>query len=125
VQFVILGTHTYANPGPYSAKVKVKDDGLASTDATAAITSTPPPGHRRGRRSAAITEGNSAGGCCDVQRPGDPGSYSASIDWGDGNTETATPSNDGSGHFAVSGTHTYTDEDTRTIRVPSATPTAA
>jgi hypothetical protein len=41
----------------------------------------------------------------------------ATIDWGDGTTSTGTITANGGGHFTVSGTHTYADEGSPTIKV--------
>ncbi len=45
----------------------------------------------------------------------DPTSYSASVDWGDGNTSAGSITGGSSEGFLVSGTHTYTSTGTYTI----------
>ena len=46
----------------------------------------------------------------------------ATIDWGDGTTSVGTITATGGGHFTVSGTHTYADEGSPTIKVSISDP---
>ncbi len=46
----------------------------------------------------------------------------ATIDWGDGTTSAGTITANGGGHFTVSGTHTYADEGSPTIKVSVSDP---
>jgi hypothetical protein len=46
----------------------------------------------------------------------------ATIDWGDGTTSVGTIAATGGGHFTVSGTHTYADEGSPTIKVSISDP---
>lgn len=70
--------------------------------------------------SVSATEGKSFSGT--VATFSDPDSnasaseYSATIDWGDGTTSSGTVSGS-NGNFTVSGTHTYSEEGSRTITV--------
>jgi hypothetical protein len=120
--FTVTGTHTYMDEGKFAVSVTVKDDDFGTDGAT-------------GESMAMVAENDvlTARGI-DVAMPetkfflgsvaafGDSntanvaGDFSASIDWGDGTTDTGTI--DGSdGSFSVEGGHTYTDEGTFTINV--------
>jgi hypothetical protein len=48
---------------------------------------------------------------------GGPGSYTATITWGDGNTSTGTITDQGGGTFAVSGANTFATAGSFTVRV--------
>ncbi len=57
---------------------------------------------------ATFYDGNASGTAAD---------YSASIDWGDGNTSAGTISGPTGGPFTVTGTHTYIEEGTYAVKV--------
>jgi hypothetical protein len=48
---------------------------------------------------------------------GNPSSYDATIDWGDGSSSAGTISDSGAGTFTVSGSHTYTSAGSATVSV--------
>lgn len=59
----------------------------------------------------------------DASDPNDsPGNDTATIDWGDGTTSPGTITATGGGHFTVSGTHTYADEGSPTIKASISDP---
>ena len=120
--FTISGSHNYAEDGPYAAIATAVDDGgekvtivstanVAEGDLTLAgapITAT---------EGMALTNVTVA----TISDPGSPdaaSNFSATIDWGDGTTDTVTPTGTtGSGSFTVNGTHTYADEFSGNINV--------
>jgi hypothetical protein len=67
------------------------------------------------------TEGQSTTATVAHVRDGDPNDkaaeYKATIDWGDGTTSAGTLTDTGPGTYDVSGTHTYLDEGTFTVKV--------
>jgi uncharacterized repeat protein (TIGR01451 family) len=119
--FTVLGTHTYAEEGTYTASVTVHDvdnnyvkgtvsDGVAVADA--ALTAGAP-------RTVGAVEGAPLSAVIGTFTDANPGApladYSGTIDWGDGATSAASFS--GSGPVAVSGTHTYEEEGSYPIVV--------
>jgi cyanophycinase-like exopeptidase len=116
----VHGSHTYALPGPFTAHVVVTDgDGLASGDATSAVTVAPadPPGTLQAQAvSLAASAGTplvlvTAGSFTDLAPPADP-TYQALINWGDGTLTDATL--DG---VNIEGDHTYTVPGTYLLTV--------
>lgn len=67
------------------------------------------------------TEGQSFSGTVATVTDGDPkdmaNEYKATIDWGDGTTGPGTVSGPDGGPYNVTGTHTYTEEGTYTVKV--------
>jgi hypothetical protein len=123
--FTVVGTHTFADEGVFTVTTVLSDDAPGTARATAsfqvtvteadtlAVASVQPP--------VSLTEGGTTGGALavfnDTGYPtNSPSDFTATIDWGDGTTDTGTVSG-GSGAFTVSGTHTYSDEGTFTVRV--------
>src|SRR5580693_4626427 len=93
--FVVSGQHTYADEGSFTVTVTISDVSPGTGTATATDTAT-------------VSEADSLSGT--------PVHFSATIDWGDATTSAGTVSG-GSGHFQVSGTHTYAGPGTFTVTV--------
>jgi hypothetical protein len=121
--FTVSGTHTYADEGVFTATATLIDDapGTASASSSAPVTVTEADTLTGSGLTVAPTEGKSFSGAVatftDNGYPGNtPADFTATIDWGDGVTDTGTVSGTG-GHFTVSGSHTYADEDSFPITV--------
>jgi hypothetical protein len=118
--FSIMGTHTYAEEGPYSVTVSIADAGGASSstggtasvaDAALAVAGNP----------VASTEGALFKGVVASFTDGNPGAptadFSATITWGDGHTSAGIITPNGSGGFNVVGSNTYAEEGSYPISV--------
>ncbi|HYL05153.1 MAG TPA: hypothetical protein VE075_03885 [Thermoanaerobaculia bacterium] len=120
--YTVSGTHTYAGSGTFVVTVTLSDD--APGTATAQVTST---AHVAGAglnafpQTFAATEGVAFNGVVanftDSRGGALPGDFTASINWGDGNTTPGTIASTGTGTFSVSGTHTYGDEGSFSVPV--------
>jgi hypothetical protein len=119
--FTISGSHTYASAGTPTITVTVHHDAV-TPDATVhdavTVSSAPLPINATGAGTLAATEGAGLSATLatftDPSGAGPLGSYSATVNWGDG-TSTSTGAISGpnaSGVFTVSGSHTYAEEST-------------
>jgi hypothetical protein len=110
--FTVTGQHTYADEGTFTTTVTVTETGpggataSGSATATAAeadalsgtpVTFSPQQGVPFTGTVATFTDADTANVASD---------FTATIDWGDGNTTAGTVTG-GAGAFTVSGTHTY------------------
>ena len=121
-EYTLSGAHTYADDGPYLASAGWTE---ASTGRTGTMYA------RTGVADAPITAagttilappGSSFTGVVGSFTSPDPndtaGTYTASIDWGDGTPATAgNVTTNGSGGFNVSGSHTYAAGGSSTVTV--------
>jgi hypothetical protein len=121
--FTVSGTHTYTDEGSFTPIVTLTDDapGTATATATGAANVAEADVLSGTATSISTTEGNTFSGqvatFTNTGYPGNPASdFTATIDWGDGTTDTTTVTG-GAGSFTVSGTHTYVDEGTFTLKV--------
>ena len=116
-RFKIVGAHTYHTPGQYPVTVNVADPGGAqlTLNGTANISASP--------LALSGTEIYKAGGelknqvlatFVDHGAAATAASYTATVDWGDGNVSPGTVKVKGKG-YEVLGTHTYTQPETFTI----------
>lgn len=123
--FTVSGGHTYADHGAYGVKITLFETATATSpaltiDSTAAIsdaalnvTATP----------ITVTEG-SQGAFTDLQVAtftdanlnSSSADFTATIDWGDGQTSTGTIAGT-NGAFTVKGSHTYLEEGALTLKV--------
>ena len=122
-QFSVIGTHVYAEEGPYGPTVTITDVGdalnMATANSTATIgdaalsatgvKATSPQGFNG--PVATFTDANAGGTTAD---------FTAMIDWGDGSRSSAGIVSGGAGSFSVAGSHTYmgTGFFTVTVRIP-------
>jgi PKD repeat protein len=117
-KLTVAGTHTYAEEGSFAVNVTLMDEGGASGTANSTANVAEDANFTATGLSVAATEGTSASvpvaTFTDLGTPDGTGSFSASIDWGDGTT-TAGTIVAGNGNFTVNGTHTYADEGNFTI----------
>ena len=110
-QFVVHGIHAYRSVGLFTVTVRVLDDGGSNTSATGAIAIAAVPLVASG---TSITETEGTPFTTAVATFNDPSGsaadYTATIDWGDGSPTSTGTVTGSSGHFSVSGTHTYAEE---------------
>jgi hypothetical protein len=118
--FNVAASHTYAEEGSYAFTVKIKDVGGSVTSATGTASVSDAPLSAAVLSQFAI-EGQEFGGIVafftDMTPGGDLADFTATINWGDGQTSAGTIAWNGPGSFNVSGTHTYTEEGSTAITV--------
>ncbi len=121
--FSVSGNHTYAEEGPYTLTVSVKDNGGPSgLDTSSATVADAPLSAAGSSQTYSATEGAATGPQV-VAQFADPGTdgtaadYSATISWGDGSTSTGTVSLVSGTTFQVTGGHTYAEEGSYPISV--------
>ncbi|HVA44979.1 MAG TPA: TIGR03118 family protein [Pirellulales bacterium] len=120
--FSVTGTHAYAEEGVYSVRVIVADDGAGTASATLSGSTTVADARLTVTRTvAAMTEGVAFSGSVatlsDANTSAAVGDFTATIDWGDGETSAGTVSANGSGSFNIAGNHTYSEGGTYAIGV--------
>jgi hypothetical protein len=110
--FTVSGQHTYADEGSFTFTVTVTETGPGGATASASGTATVTEADVLSGTPAAFaaTQGIPFTGTVatftDTNTANVAGDFTATIDWGDGDTSPGTVSG-GSGSFTVSGTHTY------------------
>src|SRR5262249_51231803 len=121
--FTVNGTHSYADEGTYLTTVTLTDDAPGTASAAAGGIAFVAEADVLSGTGLSITptEGSTFSGAVatfsDTGYPDNsPSDFSASIDWGDGNTTTGTVSG-GNGTFTVSGSHSYDDSGSFTTTV--------
>lgn len=119
--FSVSGTHTYGDEGSFSVPVQVTDN-VSMTSANATSTANVAEGDVLTPHPVTITPAagipftGTVATFTDTFTGNVPGDFTATIDWGDGNTTAGTVSG-GGGTFAVSGTHTYAASGPFTVKV--------
>jgi len=120
--FSVSGSHTYDDEGQYTITVAITDTDNASNTATVTDTanisdaslskgSISSPGSVSGQSvslNAGFSDANST--------TSSTADFTATIDWGDGNTTNGTVGGSG-GSYNVTGSHTYTGTGSYTIKV--------
>jgi hypothetical protein len=118
--FNVSGTHTYAEEGPNTISVAIRDAGGSTVGATSTANVADAALAATGTTVTPV-EGSSFTGVVasftDADPNGAAGDYAATITWGDGSTSTGAISANNNGGFNVSGTHTYAEEGPNTISV--------
>jgi hypothetical protein len=107
--FNVLASHSYEEEGAYQATTTIVDDGGATVTATSPVTIA--DGTLFGvSKTATFTEGATSTGSVASFEDADPrgavGDYTATIDWGDGQTTAGTVVAEGA-IFDVTGPHKY------------------
>jgi len=108
--FNVTGTHTYAGAGSHAAVITIHDVGGSMTTATSNVKDDFPLTATGRRLHVRLGQPFSlvVASFTDADPNGVAGSFSATIDWGDGTAPTAAIIvNNASGGFNVSGTHAY------------------
>jgi hypothetical protein len=116
--FAVSGSHTYADRGVEGIAVTVTDQGGVTTqiDSSARVADVPA---NVTPQALTLTEGVAFSGT--VATFADPtpdlpaGDFTATIDWGDGQTSTGTVAENEAGGFVVEGSHTYLGPNTDTL----------
>ncbi|MEP6819417.1 MAG: FG-GAP-like repeat-containing protein [bacterium] len=109
--FNVNGTHTYAKEGTYHFVVRIADMSGNFASATGTATVADAPLTATGKTISAVRGAAFTGvvaNFIDADPTGNVAEFSANIGWGDGANSVGTISNDGSGGFNISGSHTYT-----------------
>jgi hypothetical protein len=118
--FSVTGSHTYAAAGSFPVSVAINDGGGSTTGAndTAVVADAPLTA-----TGAAVSATQAAGFSATVAtftygNPNAPAAtFSATINWGDGNTSAGSISASGHGVFSVAGAHNYANEGSFPITV--------
>ena len=115
----VLGQHSYAEEGSYTALVSVFDDGGATATAAAAVNVLPAA---LVANNFNTVEGQTVSGSLAtlIDAGSDSDTFTAAIDWGDGSTSSGTVS----GAFVL-GSHTYQEEGAMPRPSPCMATTAA
>ena len=109
-RFRVSGRHAYANCGVYSATVRILGDGSLKGEATSAITVHDAGFHAVGHFTRAAAGREFDGVVAhfrDQNRFGQPDSFTARIDWGDGAISPGTIVVNLDGGCDILGTHTF------------------
>jgi hypothetical protein len=118
--FSVTGSHTYTTGGNDTLKVTVTDDApgtaSASKTATATVNFAGQMLLTNATEGTALPNSTPVATFSDSNGGDTTGSFTASINWGDGVTSTGTVSG-GAGTFTVSGGHTYADEGNDSAKV--------
>jgi VCBS repeat-containing protein len=118
--FTVYGSHLYAHPGSFTFQVSITD-WYVSTTATGSVTVSAAPITVTGGYVQGAVAGTEVTGVWATFRDANPtaeaGSYTVSITWGDGPTETSGTIIGLAGLYVVSGSHTYAATGTYTVTV--------
>ena len=119
--FTVAGSHQYAEEGNYTVSVKVADDGGSTTGASGTNTVADAPLTAGTLTLHGGTEGVSPGSASFEFKDANPGAttadFTATIEWGDGHTSSATVTGPTGGPFTVAGSHQYAEEGNYTVSV--------
>ncbi|MBV9123151.1 MAG: hypothetical protein JO112_07330, partial [Planctomycetes bacterium] len=102
----VVGSHTYGQPGNFTAQVSVSDDGLPNYQAVAPVSVA----------EVAAGDGSALLTLATFRATGTPGDYLATIDWGDG----TYPTHQGIGSIGllpVKGSHAWAAEDLYQVQI--------
>lgn len=111
-RFKVTGTHTYAGDGEYQYTVQITDgDGDSDIAHGRALVDTDEGDLTAAGRSLVMDAGASFEGrvafFTDADPSNTPGSFTASVDWGDGQTSTGQVTAGNDGFYRVTASHTY------------------
>jgi hypothetical protein len=126
--FDVIGTHTFALSGTYTISLTVQDNATSTLNASlsAGIADAALTASSDSISTISMNQGATFSGSVlhftDANPLAQTGNYSATIDWGDGNTSstaygTITLTSDGQGGFNVNNTHSYSTSGAYTVSV--------
>jgi hypothetical protein len=119
--FTVSGTNTYTNPGNYPVTVTISDTGGASAVATSHASVATAALAPASTTSIGVLQGTAYSGpvvsFVDANAQALAGSFTATINWGDGNVTGGSVLQLGGGLFEIAGTNTYKTSGTFTIVV--------
>ena len=113
-QFVVRGSHTYAEPGNYILQVTAIDPGGSFTIASAPVSVVPPPLVVNVSATPLLMVFK------DTNPDGSINDFTATINWGDPNytnVDTVKPTQGDGAYYLVYGTHTFTAPGVYTVDV--------
>jgi hypothetical protein len=118
--FMVTGSNTYAEEGPYTVMVTITDIDNAANGAITTSTATVSDAALLASCAVVATSSQSFSGLTatftDAASPfGTLSDFTAMIDWGDGTTSAGAVTGPDGGPYSVSGTHTYTSTGPFTI----------
>ncbi len=123
-RFQVLGSHQYADEGPYVGTIVFQEDAAGPAPITGTFTETVSDADALAGTLASLapTEAAAFSGPVAVFTDADTNNvssdFTAVIDWGDGTTTADTSAGTvGGGLLTVTGSHTYGEEGTYTVRV--------
>jgi hypothetical protein len=118
--FLVSGNHTYLEEGNYTVSVVIADAGGASATVSSSAAVSDAALSAQGM-NISVAEGTPFSGSVATFTDADPngvlGDYTATINWGDGQTSTGTIATGPTGNFLVSGSHTYLEEGNYAVSV--------
>jgi hypothetical protein len=120
--FTVSGTHTYPDEGSFTVGVTFSDDAPGTASAAASSTATVAEADVLTGTGVTVTatEGQSFSGTVatftNTNTTAPASNFSASIVWGDGTTTAGTVGGS-AGNFTVTGTHTFAEDGSLTVRV--------
>ena len=121
--YTVTGNNTYAEEGTHTVSVSISDDGGNTTSATSTATIADAALSAASGVAVSATEGADTGlvavATFKDANPGDHSAdFTATINWGDGNTSAGTVSYDSiTQTYTVSGNNTYAEEGSHTVSV--------
>jgi hypothetical protein len=119
--FTVNDTHTYTEEGSLPVKVTITDNvnpsNTTSASSTAIIADAPLTASCATPTVSTTSFSGSVATFTDANPFGTVADFTATIDWGDTTSSSGTVSGPTSGHFTVSGTHTYATLGSHTITV--------
>jgi hypothetical protein len=120
--FDVQGSHNYLEEGSFTLSVTVKDSDSTSSTGTGPIVVADAPLAGTGTTLSNIQEGGTLtavtlASFTDADPNGNLTDYTATIDWGDKTTTTGTIASNGTGGFKVTGSHTFAEGGSYTIKI--------
>jgi PKD repeat protein len=121
--FTVSGTHTYAEEGSFPLSITVSDDSPGTSTATSSASISVSDGALSATPGSAFNgvEGMPAGGALASFTDADPNGvaadFTATVNWGDGQSSAGTVTANGGGGFTVNATHSYAHDGSDGVTV--------
>jgi len=111
--YAVKGSHAYSDEGAYGMTISINDDGTLAATAGAHANITDAPLSNAAGKTFSIMEGNTFNGnvasFSDANLLAGASDFTATINWGDGNTTSGSVVKDSAGKFHVNGSHAYAE----------------